>query len=692
MNFPDTRRLSTADRLKPSVNYSRPVTFHYEIQNHTTRMQKLSKAVKVYRLTVLTLICVLAGLAIGLISRPYAKNWTEREFMYIEMPGELYLRLLKLIIIPLLVSNVILSFGTIHGKLSSHLAKIASFLYLGSNLMAITVAIVLALLIGPGKLRQTSSKTSSSTTTTTTFGENLQNFLPNMDNHHYFTELHDSINRYRDYHPMFYHTERGDYDNENLAKSARLQSSSYKTISNKTENKVNIKEEEEAILSKLLNSIINDNDNELKRRKTMKASQINHMHSKSSAEGKGNGQQRIAFNTKLPIDVVLDMMRNLIPDSIVGATIQQSRTRIFPPKELIINKDGTTSPPPSDWLMGHELVQNSPNIIGLLAISVLVGVVLSHMEEGSKPMLELCSCISELSLRIGMMAINLTPFCIMFLLIGQVARARDLSFMAGELFMYTITILIALFIHGFILLPLAYYLIVKKSPIKFLLTMLEALVASFATSSSSATIALVLNCLTDINLNPIIVRAFGPLGSVFNMNGTAIYEAIGTIFIAQTLNVSLPFTSILLIGLTSAVASLSTTGIPSSGMMTIVIVLNAINLPVLQLSLIYIVDFIIDRFRTVINVWSGAIVCALINHICPEYLFEDEQVTEKFRELKRRSTILHNNRKPSTLVEIPKQVISVTITPPVDLTTTTTTTTTSSPNMNNQTTTCTTSM
>lgn len=385
---------------------------------------------------------------------------------------------------------------------------------------------------------------------------------------------------------------------------------------------------------------------------------------------------RIGLSTKLPIDVILDVLRNLVPDSLVGAALQQTRTRLFAPRELILYKNGTLDPKPSSWPMGHDIVDQA-NIIGLLAMSVLTGIVLSHMEEASRPMLDLCSCISELSLRIGMKAINLAPICIMFLLIGQLARSRDLSSVAGELIMYTTTVIVALLFHGFVLLPLIYYLITKRSPLTFFLGMLEALVASFATSSSSATMALMLNCLSDMKLNMVIVRAFGPLGSVFNMNGTAIYEAIAVIFIAQTLGVSLPLTSLLLVGLSSAVASLSTSGIPSSGLMTMVIVLNAINMPVLQLSLIYIVDFIIDRFRTVVNVWSGAIVCGIIDHICPEHLFEEEMKPEKYREMLKyrmsRSGSMGAHRKSVALgvgggtsgeEQAKPQVISVTITPP----------------------------
>lgn len=726
-------RRNSVERLRPAPSYTHPVTFHYTIQQHTTRTQRLMNAFKVYRLTVMTLVSVCVGLIVGLICRPYAKDWTERHFMYIEMPGELYLRLLKLTIIPLLVSNVVLSFGTIQGRLTSHLGKLAAALYVSSNTIALVVAVLVALIICPGKHVEdaanggtsaaaaamfASSNPSSTTTTTTTTTTTIETNIIRMDTHHYFNEYHDSVKRYREYHPMFYHTDRGEHQDATYALYSRayLVRNKRTLEPNRTATQTRRNDDLPLLLTPSNRNAPNflstaqddqqsgyryfdaslddddDNDDDDDEDDVDDIGEPNSSHVHTGALEEPNSHlsqqpnhhasadiQRIGLSTKLPIDVLLDVLRNLVPDNAMGATMQQTRTRLFAPKEVIIGKLGQADPPASRWPMGHELV-NEPNIIGLLALSVLTGVVLSQMDEASRPMLDLCSCIAELSLRIGMFAINLAPVCIMFLLIGQVARARDLSSMAGELFMYSLTVVVALIIHGFVLLPLAYYAITRKSPLEFLVNLFEVLVASFATSSSSATMPLMLNKLDDMQLNPVIVRAFGPLSCVFNMNGTAIYEAVGAIFIAQTLGRALSLTSVLLVGVSAALASLSTAGVPSAGLMTMVIVLNAINLPVLQLSFIYIVDFIMDRFRTVINVWSSALVCALIDHICPEHLFEEEMKPEKYREMLKyrqsrgsiqvRKGSMQTTKQPSednaaqAHTQEQPQVISVTITPP----------------------------
>lgn len=734
------RRSSTQlGKLPTMPNYTEPVTFHYEIQNHTGRMQKITKAFRVYRLTVSTITCVLVGILLGLICRLYSGDWSERQFMYIEFPGELYLRLLKLMIVPLLVSNVILSFGSIQGKLSSHLGKLASVLYLMSNLVAILVAIVLVLLIKPGKRAAAGTATfepgsggihgilGPQGTRAAGFGEQMQ-----FDNHNQLTNYDDHYNGISSASSgnstsiIVFNSSSGPMNQvgpASLAPSNQIlptpmtlylskiinNGSSAESINNYNRTSIEpIPErhkkpkidhgvgggghhvtDEELVRRPIVMNSVDQKQPEIHGGvdgKTHHVINIDSSHIKDSRHPVYNfdgDNRRIGVSTNIPIDILLDILRNLIPDNLIASVLHQTKSRLLAPTKMVIGVNGTTEPPPARWPIIHENVEQA-NIIGLLAISVLTGVVLSHMGEAGKPLLELCACISELSLRIGMMAINLTPFCIMFLLIGQVARTRDLSSTLNELIKYLATVISALILHGCIIMPALYWAITKKSPIGFLHHLLDVLVASFATSSSSATLALLVSSLLQYNLNPVIVRAFAPLGSVFNMNGTTIYEIIGCIFLAQTVGVDLPFSSILLVGLASAVAGLSTVGVPSSGMMTIVIVLDAINLPTLPLSLIYIVDFIVDRFRTVVNVWTGAIICALIDHWCPERLFDEATEHRKFLDImkmrpagKQDGSLKNSPRDTSSSVDTfivgsisesldigKSNVISVTITPP----------------------------
>lgn len=647
----ELRRSSSANRLRRVPSLVGPVTYRYNIRTHTTRLQKLTKTFEAYNLTLKTTASVVVGLTVGLLCRPYTKGWTERQFMYIEFPGELYLRFLKLMIIPLLVSNVIVSFGKIHSKIIGHLGRVSTLLYLCSNLIAIIVGILIVLIICPGCKQSQHNHEQNSRLKETVINENNRPA--------YLNEYHDSIDRYRDYHPMFYHTSGGG----NSVDDQVTRSVADRTL----DERVEVGEEKKVL-------VLESEDGKAHRSVAFASTRFNHGATDKIAIGpvqtraRPSVQQTSGISTKLPTDVLLDVLRNLVPDSIIGATMQQTRTRLFPPQGLVLLKNGSTDPPPSHWPMGHEMM-NQSNIIGLLAVSVFIGVVLSNMEEAAAPLINLCECVAELSLRISMTVINLSPYCIMFLLIGQVARARDLSLMAGELCFYCLTILIGLVIHSLVIMPLIFYSITRRSPIDFFFGMIEALVASLATSSSSASMALTLRCLSDLKLHPTIVRAFGPLGLVFNMNGTTIYEVIGAIFIAQTLNVSLPITSILLIGLSSIVASFSTSGIPSSGLITMVIVLDTVNLPSLRLSLIYIVDFIIDRLRTVVNVWTGAIVCGIINSICPESQFEHCSENEKSMNIKGPAKGLMGTRheqKQGQKASEPPQVICVTITPPGD--------------------------
>lgn len=119
---------------------------------------------------------------------------------------------------------------------------------------------------------------------------------------------------------------------------------------------------------------------------------------------------------------------------------------------------------------------------------------------------------------------------------------KSLDEVVGQLGMYFLTVLIALLIHGFLVLPGMYFLITRKNPYAYIANMAEALVTAFGTSSSSATLPLAISCLEEKNsIDSRVARFVMPIGSTVNMDGTALYEAIAAIFISQVRKISLSF-------------------------------------------------------------------------------------------------------------------------------------------------------
>lgn len=132
------------------------------------------------------------------------------------------------------------------------------------------------------------------------------------------------------------------------------------------------------------------------------------------------------------------------------------------------------------------------------------------------------------------------PFGIVFLVAGKILDMHDPAHLGEKLGMYFITVLAGLFVHGLILLPLFYFVITRKNPFTYIRGLLQALVIALATSSSSATLPITMKCLLEnCGVDRQIARFVLPVGATINMDGTALYEAVAAIFIAQMNDINL---------------------------------------------------------------------------------------------------------------------------------------------------------
>ncbi|PIK44863.1 putative excitatory amino acid transporter 1, partial [Apostichopus japonicus] len=164
-------------------------------------------------------------------------------------------------------------------------------------------------------------------------------------------------------------------------------------------------------------------------------------------------------------------------------------------------------------------------------------------------------------------------------------------------------------------------------PYYFLKGIFPAVVTAFATSSSSATLPLTITCLeNNNNVDPRVTRFVLPVGATINMDGTALYEAVAAIFIAQVNDYNLGFKDILTISITATLASVGAAGVPQAGLITLVIVLNAVGLPAEDVTLIIVIDWFLDRIRTAINVEGDSIGAGIVAHFSKDDLSKLEHV------------------------------------------------------------------
>nr|XP_009941952.1 PREDICTED: excitatory amino acid transporter 1 isoform X4 [Opisthocomus hoazin] len=253
-------------------------------------------------------------------------------------------------------------------------------------------------------------------------------------------------------------------------------------------------------------------------------------------------------------------------------------------------------------------------------IAVLIGiiiVVIIHPGKGTKENMHREGKIVQVTAADAFLdLIRYAPLGILFLIAGKIVEMEDMGVIGGQLAMYTVTVIIGLLIHAVIVLPLLYFLITRKNPWVFIGGLIQALVTALGTSSSSATLPVTFKCLEEINgVDKRVTRFVLPVGATINMDGTALYEALAAIFIAQVNNFELNFGQIITISITATAASIGAAGIPQAGLVTMVIVLTSVGLPTDDITLIIAVDWFLDRLRTTTNVLGDSIGAGIVEHL-----------------------------------------------------------------------------
>jgi len=434
-------------------------------------------------LTILTCVGVLSGVVVGLITKNSSSEpWTKRQVMYIQYPGDLFLRMLKCLIVPLLVSSITCAIGSLDLGMSGKIAKRAITYYLTTTISAVILGIILVTTIRPGVI--------------------------------------------------------GGDSNDNIT-------------ANKTEK--------------------------------MDAKRV------------------------YTVDTLLDLIRNVFPPNIIEATIAQSSTELSPP-------NGDTSQPLHLWNF-KQANSATTNVLGIVMFSVVLGTALGKLGSAGKPLLDFLTATSEAMMIVTHWVIWLSPLGVFFLVVAKIIEMDSLAIIVGKLGAYFCTVMLGLFIHGFGTIAVIFFICCRKLPYRYITQMGQNLATAFGTGSSSATMPVTINTLDDMGIDPRVTRFVIPVGATVNMDGTALYEAVAAIFIAQLRNVGLSFGKLVAVSVTATAASIGAAGIPSAGLVTMVMVLDTVGLPSEDISLIIAVDWLLDRFRTTINVMCDTLGAILVDHL-----------------------------------------------------------------------------
>lgn len=256
------------------------------------------------------------------------------------------------------------------------------------------------------------------------------------------------------------------------------------------------------------------------------------------------------------------------------------------------------------------------NILAIIFFAVLFGFFITQIKSNyQKSLTNFFDAVFEVMMKMTMFIIRFTPLGILGIVASEVAQHADqLASLAGSMAIYMLTVASALTIHAFITLPIIVKLIGKSKPYRHMKNMATPLLTAFSTSSSSATLPLTMNAVeNESGVSNKITSFTLPLGATINMDGTALYECVAAMFIAQAYGFHLGFGDQVLLVITALLASIGAAGIPMAGLVMITVILTALHLPLEGVGLILAVDRILDMYRTSVNVWSdscGAVIIA----------------------------------------------------------------------------------
>ena len=248
------------------------------------------------------------------------------------------------------------------------------------------------------------------------------------------------------------------------------------------------------------------------------------------------------------------------------------------------------------------------NMLPLIVISVLLGAgILAAGEKGVK-IGEAVNCMSEVIMQIMMMIIKITPigvFCLMTnvvavngpKIVGTLALVIGIAYLAYALHIILVYGSSVKFLSG-------------MSPLAFAKGIAPAFITAFTTTSSNATLPVNTECCNKMGAEPEISSFVLPLGATINMDGTAIYQAVATVFIASCYGVTLTISDMAMVVLTATLASVGTAGVSGAGMIMLAMVLETVGLPVEGIAIIAGVDKIFDMGRTALNI-TGDATCAI---------------------------------------------------------------------------------
>ena len=256
------------------------------------------------------------------------------------------------------------------------------------------------------------------------------------------------------------------------------------------------------------------------------------------------------------------------------------------------------------------------NVLGIILFTLLLGGGLVAIGEAGKSTIEVVKGLDKAVMKVVDWVLWLAPLGVFALLQRSLADGGLSALKA--LAAYSGVVAAALAIHGFVALPLIVKFVGGLSPVEWLRGIRQPMAVAVSTASSSATLPVTIEaCEENLDVPGPVASFVLPLGATMNMDGTALYEAIAALFVAQAYGIDLSLGQQLVVFFTAAAASVGAAGIPSAGLVTMAMVFQAVGLPLEGIGLILAVDRFLDMFRTTVNVMGDTSAAVVLKRFAP---------------------------------------------------------------------------
>jgi Na+/H+-dicarboxylate symporter len=255
-------------------------------------------------------------------------------------------------------------------------------------------------------------------------------------------------------------------------------------------------------------------------------------------------------------------------------------------------------------------------LLPLVIFSLAFGAALTTVGENGTLVLKFFEGIFGAIMKLIHLVMWIGPIGVFGLMAGRLASAGGLDGIVALLVglgLFTVTVLLGLAIHAGIVLGLILHVAGRRHPLAYMRALGAALTSAFATASSSATLPLTMEGVESAGVSSRSSRFVLPVGATVNMDGSALYEAVAAVFIAQAWGIDLSGEALIVLFVVATVSAIGAAGIPEAGLVTMVVVFQAVGLPLEGLGLLLAIDWLIDRFRTAVNVWGDAVGAAVVD-------------------------------------------------------------------------------